>query len=565
MESFVETGLNELIIKAISEMGFKKPTPIQAKAIPHLLSSDQDLIALAQTGTGKTAAFGLPALHKIRTSDRNTQTIVLCPTRELCLQIVKDLQAYAKYLKSVNIVAVYGGSSIEKQIKALKRGAQIVVGTPGRTRDLIKRKKLVLGAVERVILDEADEMLTMGFKEELDAILAATPEEKQSLLFSATMSRDILSVTKTYMSDAVQISVATRNKATENVQHFYYMAHSRDHYEVLKRIADHHPDIYGIVFCRTRRETKEISNKLMQDQYNADALHGDLSQAQRDEVMDKFRQGHLQLLIATDVAARGLDVNNLSHVINMNLPDQLESYVHRSGRTGRAGNSGVSMAIIHTREGRRLRDIERHAGITFTKGSIPTGKEICRKQLFSLIDKVEKVAIDETQIAPFLPEVYKKLEWLDREQLIKHFVSVEFNRFLEYYKNDRDLNIKASKQKERRSVSDRRKTPYSRLYLNVGSKRGLNPKRLIGLINHGLDSGNVAIGKIEILKKFSFFEIEEKAADALIDALRGKEFEGISLLAERSPEKRRSKDQRGKPKRNHFDKKRGGKKNKRRR
>jgi ATP-dependent RNA helicase DeaD len=563
MSAFSDTGLNEELVKAVTDLGFEKPTPIQAKTIPHLLASDRDLIALAQTGTGKTAAFGLPALHMTDPDDGSTQTLVLCPTRELCLQIVNDLSTYSKYMKKVNVVAVYGGSSIQEQIRELKRGAQIVVGTPGRTRDLIKRKRLDLSNVKRLILDEADEMLTMGFKEELDAILEETPAEKQTLLFSATMSRDIINVTKKYMNDPLQLSVASMNEGAKNVEHIYYMAQSRDRYEVLKRIADINPDIYGIVFCRTRRETREIANKLMHDGYNADALYGDLSQAQRDEVMERFRSGQIQILVATDVAARGLDVNDLTHVININLPDNAESYIHRSGRTGRAGKSGISIAIIHTRETRSIREIERRSGIKFTKELIPTGKDICEKQLFTLIDKIQNINVDDEVIDPFMPAIYEKLESLSREELIKHFVSAEFNRFLDYYKNARDINVPDRPVRERRDSrdsssrdrrdsgrdrdsgrekrtwEDRRKTPFTRLYINVGASNDLNPKRLIGIINHALDSGNAEIGKIEVTNKCAFFEIDEKVAPTLMTALRGQVFEGVSLLVEVSPEKSR--------------------------
>lgn len=561
MSAFLETGLNEEIVKAVTELGFETPTPIQAKTIPHLLASDRDLIALAQTGTGKTAAFGLPVLHMTDIADKSTQTLVLCPTRELCLQIVNDLSTFSKYLKGINVVAVYGGASIETQIRELKRGAQIVVGTPGRTKDLLKRKRLDLSNVKRLILDEADEMLTMGFKDELDAILEETPSEKQTLLFSATMSRDIINVTKKYMNDPLQLSVASMNEGAKNVEHIYYMAQARDHYEVLKRVADINPDIYGIVFCRTRRETREISNKLMNDGYNADALYGDLSQAQRDEVMERFRSGQIQILVATDVAARGLDVNDLTHIININLPDNAESYVHRSGRTGRAGKSGISIAIIHTRETGAIREIERRSGIKFKKEMIPSGKDICTKQLFSLIDKVEHIEVDDEKIDPFMPVIYEKLADLSREDLIKHFVSAEFNRFLEYYKNARDINIPERPIRERRDVrsrdgrdnrdsrdggrekrswEDRRKTPFTRLYINVGTANDLNPKRLIGLINHALDSGNAEIGKIEVTNKCAFFEIDEKVAQPLMSALRGQVFEGVPLLVEVSPEKSRT-------------------------
>jgi len=441
MNSFTHFGLYPEILQAISELGFENPTPIQSKTIPHLLSTDQDLIASAQTGTGKTAAFGLPSIHLTNIDDKSTQTLVLCPTRELCVQIAKDLGDYSKYMKGINILAVYGGASIQPQIKSLKKGAQIVIGTPGRTKDLIKRKKLKLNNVSRVVLDEADEMLTMGFKEDLEDILATTPQEKQTLLFSATMSKNIISITKKYMSDPLEVSAGKANLGAENVEHIYYMVQAKDRYEVLKRIADINPTIYGIVFCRTRRETKEVANKLMHDGYNADAIHGELSQGQRDEVMGKFRKRQLQILVATDVAARGLDVNDLTHIINYNLPDDSEIYTHRSGRTGRAGKSGVSIAIIHTREIRRLKEIERISGISFSKELVPNGIDICQTRLYTLIDKIKKVEVDVKQIGLFLPEIYEKLSSLDREELIQHFVSTEFNRYLSYYKNARDINI----------------------------------------------------------------------------------------------------------------------------
>ncbi len=542
MNSFAETGLNDKILKAVQELGFEKPTPIQAKAIPHLLSADQDVIALAQTGTGKTAAFGLPAVHLTNLEDKRPQTLVLCPTRELCMQITRDLATYSKYTKGLGVVAVYGGSSIDTQIRALKKGAQIVVGTPGRTKDLINRKRLLLGNVARVILDEADEMLTMGFKEDLDAILAATPKEKQTMLFSATMSREVMSISKKYMNNPIELAAARKNIGADKVKHFYYMVHAKDRYEVLKRLADMNPNIYGIVFCRTRRETKEIANKLMHDGYNADALHGDLSQAQRDEVMGRFRKHHLQILVATDVAARGLDVTDLTHIINFDLPDNAEVYVHRSGRTGRAGKSGISIAIIHTRETRKVKEIERKFGISFSKELVPSGKDICTKQLYALIDKIEKVEVNEKQIEPFLPAIYKKLEWLEREELIKHFVSAEFNRFLAYYKNARDINVADRRKGDKgkrgtRTREERRKSSFSRLFINIGAKNKLTPARLIGLINEGLNSGDAVIGKIEIMRNFSFFEIEKKVEAPLIKALNDQTFEDVPISIEASQNK----------------------------
>ena len=545
MKTFKDSGLRQEILTALAEIGFESPTPIQSKSIPHLMSSEQDIIASAQTGTGKTAAFGLPSIHMTQIDKKMPQTLVMCPTRELCIQIAQDLTDFSKYLPGLKIVAVYGGASIDTQIRALKKGAQIIIGTPGRTKDLINRKKLILSNIKRVVLDEADEMLTMGFKEDLQAILAKTPSEKQTLLFSATMSKRIIAITKQYMNSPIEISAARVNLGAENVQHLYYMVQAKYRYEVLKRIADSNPNIYGITFCRTRRETKEISNKLMQDGYNADAIHGDLSQAQRDEVMDRFRKGKLHLLVATDVAARGLDVNDLTHVINYNLPDDDEVYVHRSGRTGRAGKSGISIAIIHTKEMGRIRGIERISKIKFSRELVPSGKDICQKQLYSLMDKIKRVIVDEPQIEPFLPTIYKKLESLDREELIKHFVSAEFNRFLNYYKNSSDINLSGNLPKkntkaarERVSQKERRKSSFSSLFINLGKTNNVSPSRLIGIINEGLNSSDAVIGKIEVTKKSSFFEIEESKASQLIKALNGTKVGGVKLSLEIAKKKR---------------------------
>ena len=470
-ESFLNFSLKGELIKAIKELGFNHPTPIQQKVIPHLMSSNQDLIASAQTGTGKTAAFGLPLLDLTNTGDTNVQTLILCPTRELCIQITNDLISYSKYVKMIKILAVYGGAKIQKQISSLKKGPQIVVGTPGRTKDLIRRKKLFIGNIDRLILDEADEMLSMGFKDDLETIINATSKKKQILLFSATMTPKVVAVTKKYMRNSLEIAVARVNRAADNVQHIFYMVQAKDRYEVVKRIADMNPDIYGIVFCRTRRETKEVANKLMNDHYNADTIHGDLSQAERDDVMGRFRKRQLQILVATDVAARGLDVEDLTHVINYNLPDDDEIYIHRSGRTGRAGKKGVSMVIIHGREIRKLKSVERTCGISFTKKDVPNGLDICKERLYALIDKIEKVNVNEEQIEPFLPYIYEKLNWLDRKKLIKHFVSTEFNRYLSYYKNSKDINVEAhEKENSKRKKSNRRKFYNSKNY-NKKNKR----------------------------------------------------------------------------------------------
>ena len=621
--TFEETGLNPLLLKAVTELGFTQPTPIQEQAIPNILASQRDLVALAQTGTGKTAAFGLPILHQTDLQSRTVQSLILCPTRELCLQISKDLESYAKYSPGLKIVAVYGGTDIMKQIRAIDRGAQIVVGTPGRSLDLIRRKVLQVSGIRHLVLDEADEMLNMGFQEDLDAILAGTPEDKQTLLFSATMPGEISRIAKKYMHDPAEISIGQRNAGASNVAHEFYMVQARDRYEALKRIADINPKIYGIVFCRTKRETQEIARKLSADNYNADAIHGDLSQAQRDDVMERFRAGEVQLLVATDVAARGIDVDDLSHVINYELPDDLEVYVHRSGRTGRAGKRGVAISIIHTREMRKISALERTVGKAFERKKVPTGREICEKQLFNLVDKVEQVEVDESQIESYLDVVYKKLGWMSREDLIKRFLSVEFNQFLAYYKGARDLNVAVpeskSRRPERRDQQDRSdwqrrdrdrqdrpdwreraekqdrpvrqerterparperperiasperdaqvpfsereakspfieresKTPleresrppvldrdsgmlYSRYYINLGLKHDLNPGRLMGLINERLRNRKVPIGKIEILKKFSFFEIESSFERDMKKAFQDVVFEGIPVVIELS-------------------------------
>lgn len=539
MNNFKETQLNSNILKAISEMGFKTPTPIQAKTIPHLMNSNQDLIATAQTGTGKTAAFGLPSIHLTDLKYNDTQTLVLCPTRELCIQIAKDLAKYSKFVAGINILAVYGGSDIKTQIRSLNKGAHIVIGTPGRTKDLIKRKKLNISRITRIILDEADEMLTMGFKDDLEMILSHTPKEKQTLLFSATMSKKVIAITESYMSNPEKIAAAQMNITAENVEHIYYMVNAKDRYEVVKRIADINPNIYGIVFCRTRRETKDIANKLMNDGYNADKLNGDLSQAERDEVMGRFRKRQLQLLVATDVAARGLDVDDLSHIINFNLPDDFEIYVHRSGRTGRAGKKGISIAILHTREMRKIREIEKRTKISFSCKDVPTGMDICKTRLLSLIDKVENIDVDEQQIAQFMPDIYKKLEWLERDELIKHFVSTEFNRYLSYYKNARDINISSNSKNRGKKRPDNPNRNYSSLtslsgyYINIGFQSKMNPGRLMGLINECLRSSNAVIGNIEIMKTFSFFEIEKEYEEKLIKSFKGKKFAGISIQIEK--------------------------------
>lgn len=534
MNSFIESGLAPEILKAIEELGFEKPTPIQQQTIPAILTTSHDFIALAQTGTGKTAAFGLPILHLTDFESKEIQTLVLCPTRELCMQIASDLGNYSKYIKNFTVVAVYGGANIAMQIKSLKSGCQVVVGTPGRVLDLIRRKVLKIGSIRWLVLDEADEMLNMGFKDDLDSILSETPAERQTLLFSATMPKEISEIARNYMKSPEEISVGKRNAGAENVSHHYYMVHARDRYLALKRIVDMNPSIYSIVFCRTRSETKEVADKLMQDGYNADALHGDLSQAQRDYVMNRFRIRNLQILVATDVAARGLDVNDLTHIINYNLPDDLEVYVHRSGRTGRAGKSGVSISIIHSKEAGRIRDLERITRKQFEHKLVPSGKEICEKQLFNLIDRVENTKIDDKQIDPYLDVIYKKLEWLSREDLIKHFVAVEFNRFLAYYKDSQDINVSLYKEKRPERGRDSRNKTYSRFYINLGAKDGLDALGMIGLINKHNKGYRVEIGKIDILRKFSFFEVESSSEREILASFENTNFKGNPVVVQLS-------------------------------
>ena len=541
MDTFIETGLNKEILAAVNDLGFINPTSVQQKAIPHLMTSTDDLIACAQTGTGKTAAFGLPLLHHTDINSNKIQSIILCPTRELCLQITKDIESYGKHLKGFRVIPVYGGASIEAQINALNKGGQFVVGTPGRTLDLIKRKRLRLGNVRWLVLDEADEMLSMGFKDDLDAILSTIPDNKQTLLFSATMPTEIVRMAKKYMKNPVEISVGGKNVSTENVSHAFYVAQAKDRYIALKRIVDIHPNIYAIVFCRTRRETKEVADKLSNDGYNSDALHGDLSQAQRDHVMSKFRSSQLQLLVATDVAARGLDVHDLSHIINYNLPDETDIYTHRSGRTGRAEKKGVSLSIVHTREMNKISMIEKKIGKKMERRMIPLGKDICKKQLFKLIDKVEKVEVNELQIESFLPSIYQKLEWLSREDLVKHFVSVEFNRFLSYYKDAPDINVSTKKSDFKSSEirkSGRNRISFARFFINIGSKNKLTPKLLLTIINQNINERNAEIGKIEILKSFSFFETDEAYKSLVLESFKNAKYEGVKLVVEESNKKK---------------------------
>jgi ATP-dependent RNA helicase DeaD len=558
---FNEMGLTDEIQRAVEELGFETPTPIQEKTIPFLLENKTDIVAQAQTGTGKTAAFGLPIIQQIDTSKEHTQVLILSPTRELAMQIASDLNNFSKFIQKINIAVIYGGADIQTQIRQLERGASIVVGTPGRTLDLIKRKKLKVNAIRWLVLDEADEMLSMGFKDDLDAILETSPSEKQTLLFSATMPKEIISIANRYMHNPHEISVGKKNTGAENVEHHYYLIHAKDRYVALKRVADINPNIYGIIFCRTRAETKEVADKLMQDGYNADALHGDLSQAQRDHVMARFRGKHLQMLVATDVAARGLDVTDLTHVINYNLPDDPEIYIHRSGRTGRAGKKGISVTLIHLREKGKLRQVESKVNKTFIRKNVPSGKEICEKQLFNLIDKVEKIEVNEAEIAQFISVIYKKLAWLEREELIKRFVSVEFNRFLQYYENAPDINVDESRhsgrdfepqERGKRNRNERNKRDasgdrpertnrgergskkrggyeFSRFFFSLGKRDGVTKRKIIDMINQYLPDKSAEIGDIEVMKSFSFFEVDQRYEKQILKAFQKATFNGKKM------------------------------------
>lgn len=540
---FKEFGFKEEINKAIEDLGFKTPMPVQEQAIPTILYNDINLIALAQTGTGKTAAFGLPIINRIDFDNKDVQALVICPTRELCIQIANDLKKYSKYLKSAKIVPVYGGASIELQIKDLKKKPQIVVATPGRLNDLLLRKKIDISSINYMVLDEADEMLNMGFKDDLDNILSATSENKNTYLFSATMPKEVEQIAKEYISNPVRIQIGERNQGSDNVQHFYYLVHQKDRYLALKRIADYYPNIYGIIFCRTKVETQEVADMLIKDGYNADSLHGDLSQAQRDHVMSRFRLRNIQMLVATDVAARGLDVNNLTHVINYELPDELEQYVHRSGRTGRADNQGISIAIINLKEKHKIKKLEKVLKKEISKAKIPTGQEVCKKQLFNMINRVENVETDYEEIDRFLPEISKKLSWMDREELIKHFVSLEFTSLLSYYRDAVDLNIDESLEKEKirrennqRSKQKRErhfdKSLFSTLSINLGYKDKVVPQRIIGMINDYTPHRRIEIGKIDITDRCSFVEVKNDGADAVKDALDGRIIKGKEIVVD---------------------------------
>ena len=531
---FQDFNLNPAILKAIDELGFKEPMPIQAEVLPVLLSQRTDLVGLAQTGTGKTAAFGLPLLQNIDPKNRSVQALILCPTRELCMQITKDLLSYAKYIPEIMIVPVYGGASIELQFKSLAKKPQIIVATPGRLQDMIRRNRIDFSNVQWMVLDEADEMLDMGFQEDVDAILEYMPADKNTLLFSATMPAEVEQILNKYMNNPVRISIGQKNSGTANVRHNYYLIKASDRYLALKRLIDYYPSIYGIVFCRTKLETQEVADNLIHDGYNAASLHGDLSQAQRDLVMNHFRQGFTQILVATDVAARGLDVNNLSHIINYNLPDDIDTYVHRSGRTGRADKTGICISLVHQKEKHKIKAIEKQLGRPMERCLIPTAQQVCEKQLFRHIDNLEKVDIMRDDIDDYLPVVFKKLSWLTREELITRVVALNFNRFLDYYKDAKDLNIDDSKDSSKKEKKEKKVHDDShmvRLFFGLGKRDHIKPNSLIGRINDVTGTKDIEIGHIDLMENFSFVAVDGAKAQFIVDCFAdpSKNTEGIRV------------------------------------
>lgn len=573
MKTFEELGVSEEIRKAIEELGFEHPMPVQEEVIPYLLGNQNDVIALAQTGTGKTAAFGIPLLQRIDTSRKETQAIVLSPTRELCLQIADDLKDFGKYVPHLHIAAVYGGASIEAQIKQLAKGVQIIVATPGRLIDLMKRGKAKLDNVYNVVFDEADEMLNMGFQESITEILVNIPEDRNTLLFSATMSREVERVAKGYLHDYKEIVVGSRNEGAENVNHVYYLVNAKDKYLALKRIVDFYPKIFGIVFCRTKVETQEVADKLIKDGYNAESLHGDLSQQQRDLTMQKFRTHVTQLLVATDVAARGLDVDDLTHVINYGLPDDVENYTHRSGRTGRAGKKGTSISIIHTREKFKVRNIEKIIGKSFVDGTLPTAEEICKKQLFKTMDNILKTDVDEEQIAPYVEDINRQFEFIDKEEVMKKIITVTFGRFLDYYKNAPEIEKPTSGRSGREERSRQREggrsvrkaeTGYKRLFINLGKSDGFYPGEVMQFINKHVQ-GRQEVGHIDLLQRQSYIEVPEKDAKKVMRALDGLTHKGRKVRCNDAEEggNRRSNNtnKREEQRRNAPEKKKGRERN----
>jgi len=541
MNPFIQLGIRHDIVNAISELGFENPTPIQEQSIPVLLTGSNDFVGLAQTGTGKTAAFGLPLLELLDFEENHPQALVLCPTRELCLQITNDIKNYAKHMNNVHVVAVYGGASISDQLRQIKRGVQIVVATPGRMLDIINRKAIDFSQVKFVVLDEADEMLNMGFQEDIDNILSTTPDEKKTWLFSATMPAEVRRIAKKYMENPFELTMGTKNTGNANIEHEYYIVRARDKYAAFKRIVDFNPDIFGIVFCRTKIETQDIAEALIKDGYNADSLHGDLSQQQRDKVMKRYRERNLQLLIATDVAARGIDVNDVTHVINYSLPDEIENYTHRSGRTARAGKTGVSISIVNGKELGKIRQIERVIGKKFSKAEIPTGFDVCEKQLFSIVHKVHNVTVNEEQIEQYLPRIIEEFKDISKEDFIKRFASIEFNRFLDYYENAPDLNASAEegRTRDRDDRGERApggKSAYTRLFINLGSVDEFNRGDLLGYICNTTKISGRTVGKIDVKGVYSFFEVPHEDVEKVMAAYKEIEYKGRPVRIEISGE-----------------------------
>ena len=534
MKSFEELGVCESIRKAIDELGFVNPMPVQEAVIPYLLGNENDVIALAQTGTGKTAAFGIPLLERIDTSRREPQALVLSPTRELCLQITDDLRDFAKYMDGIHVEAVYGGAAIEPQMRALKKGVEIIVATPGRLVDLMHRGFARLEQVTNIVLDEADEMLNMGFSESINEIFESLSKEHHTLMFSATMSKEVERVAKQYLHDYQEIVVGSRNEGAENVNHIYYMVNAKDKYLALKRIVDYYPRIFAIIFCRTKVETQEIADKLIKDGYNAESLHGDLSQQQRDLTMQKFRNHLTQLLVATDVAARGLDVDDLTHVINFGLPDDIENYTHRSGRTGRAGKKGTSISIVHSREKFKIRNIEKEIGKEFVKAEIPSAEEICKKQLYKVMDQIVKTDVDDEEIAPFMKDINRYFEYIDKEELIKKIVSLEFGKFLAYYAEAPEIEEVKPDRKEKKPQTDKQKLQnkaqkgYRRLFINLGKRDGFYPGELMQTLNRFV-GGRQEVGHIDLLDTISYFEVPEKDAKKVMIQLSGIRYKGRTV------------------------------------
>ena len=532
MNQFEEFGIRKELVKAIFELGFEKLTPIQEQSIPVLKDGRQNFIGLAQTGTGKTAAFGLPLIGLVDAGSRTIQGLILAPTRELCAQITKDLENYCRYLGEVKIVAVYGGTSIEKQISSIKKGVHIVVATPGRLTDLIRRKKINISTVKYVVLDEADEMLNMGFHEDIDAILEFTPADKRTWLFAATMSNGIHAITARYLSNPYEVTIGAKNAAAENIEHIYYVVHEMDRYKALKRIVDANPDIFAIVFCRTKKETQEISERLINDGYNADSLHGDLSQAFRDKVMKHYRDKSLQLLVATDVAARGIDVNDVSHVINYRLPDEIELYTHRSGRTARAGKSGITVSIVNTKDMNKIRQIEKQINKKIVYTKVPSGVEVCEAQLMALMKKIQKVEINREEISKYLPAIYNELKDIDKDELVKRIVSIEFNRFIKYYREEDDLNIDFLRKDHIRAKDSSKKG--NSMFINLGTMDGFNTGKMQNYLKEMTELSAEAFERINIKGAYSFIDIKEPFMTVVLNSFENEVYKGRKIRVDGS-------------------------------